>query len=494
MNMLSMDYTLVTIVIVTWNKRAEILTLLNSLLAIRYSCASTVVVDNASTDGSVEAIRSHSLSVTLLENRENLGGTGGFNVGIRHALELSNQEFIWLLDNDAEVTPSTLHELLEAMATDQNIGIAGSCILNPEDPTLIVEAGGFVDSGNATWRPNLRYIKYSEYSGRGLQLDVDYVPACSALVRADVFKKVGILDERFFLHWDDVDFCARVREAGHKVVAVMDSKVYHGVEKGYSSTGIYYDLRNALLYFSKRPGSIKRMVSIFKVVLNASNLMFYFCFLKNKQMNWFVSRSVKDFLQGRFGKAPTSPEISTIQNSELLPPDKLHGCNKVIVFAVGSQADITRAIGKIANLAPHASITLAVSTDRVGAYSHIQSISHFIEFNLAREGLRKGLINAMKILFANYDYGISAGTEFTIPYAFFVRKNFVYEGMDDSLRSTNISIINIWKLPVATILGVLKALCFVFPVLFKASKYRAASNDSFNCKSADIDPGRITSC
>jgi hypothetical protein len=293
-------------------------------------------------------------------------------------------------------------------------------------------------------------------------------------VRADVFKKVGILNERFFLHWDDVDFCARVREAGYKVVAVIDSPVYHGVEKGYSSTGIYYDLRNALLYFSKRPISMGSMLSIFKVLLNVCNSMHFFRLLGNKEISWYIFRSLKDFLQGRFGKAPTLPDVSSIKTSDTYSSDKeLAECKKVIVFAVGSQADITGAIEKIVNLEPHASITLAVSTDRVGAYQHIEGIDHFMHFNLAREQLTKRLTNAMKVLLANYDYGISAGTGFTVPYAFFVRKNFVYDGKDGSIRRTKVSLSELWKLPVAIILGALTALCLIIPALVKAVRYRA---------------------
>ena len=151
----------VTIVIVNWNRKDCVLNLLDSLRSMSTRGNRIVVVDNASTDGSAEAIRNHPLSVTLLENQENLGGTGGFNAGIRYALEYFEQDYLWLLDNDAEVTPDTLAQMVGAMTRNASIGVAGSCILSPEDRAIIVEAGGFVEQRSGTWRPNLRYQPYT---------------------------------------------------------------------------------------------------------------------------------------------------------------------------------------------------------------------------------------------------------------------------------------------------------------------------------------------
>ena len=97
--------TSVTVVIVNWNRHECVLSLMDSLWTVDQSELRVIVVDNASSDGSAAAIRDHALPVILLENSENLGGSGGFNTGIRYALEHFDQQFIWLLDNDAEVTP-----------------------------------------------------------------------------------------------------------------------------------------------------------------------------------------------------------------------------------------------------------------------------------------------------------------------------------------------------------------------------------------------------
>ena len=145
----------VSIVIVTWNKQLDVLNLLNSLHVICCACTNIVVVDNASTDGTAEAIRQHPLPVNLIENSENLGGAGGFNTGIRYALDNLKPDFIWLLDNDAQADPKALRELVSVMTADVTVGIAGSCILNPIQPSQIVEAGAFIDLMSLTWKPHL---------------------------------------------------------------------------------------------------------------------------------------------------------------------------------------------------------------------------------------------------------------------------------------------------------------------------------------------------
>ena len=102
----------VAIVTVNWNKRDYVLNLLNSLKHINYDNYNIIVVDNASTDDSVTAIKEHFPNVNLIVNSENLGGTGGFNTGIKYVLEATDKyKYIWLLDNDAVVEKDTLIEL-----------------------------------------------------------------------------------------------------------------------------------------------------------------------------------------------------------------------------------------------------------------------------------------------------------------------------------------------------------------------------------------------
>jgi GT2 family glycosyltransferase len=448
---------------VNWNRKDYVLSLLDSLRSMPSTGSQIVVVDNASTDGSDEAIRNHPLSVTLLENRENLGGTGGFNTGIRHVLELSDQEFIWLLDNDAEVSPDTLYQMVGAMNRDPSIGVAGSCILSPEDRTVIVEAGGFVERRSSTWMPNLRYQPYTPLQGKGLVEPVDYVPACSALVRVSVVRKIGLMDERFFLHWDDIDFCARVREAGFRVVSVLDSPAYHGAEKGHSSMTLYYDFRNALLYFGKHASGVDLLRTYMNILDSYLSSLVYLRLMGQATLANYLGEAARDFLAGRFGRAGTSPAALREQSASKHPvrDNSLSGCTKVVLFAVGSYEEIVAALAVIRVQSPLASLSVAVAANRAEAY-RLPGVDRLIVYDLLKDGLVARLKTAGAILAERFSYGVTAGNGFTVPYAFLLGRNFTFEP-DGALVFSEVSWRGVWKLPTALLLGKLCAALLLIP-------------------------------
>jgi len=437
-----------------------------------------VVIDNASTDGSAEAIRNHPLSVTLLENRENLGGTGGFNTGIRHALELPDQEFIWLLDNDADVSPDTLDQMVKAMKQDSSIGVAGSCILSPENRMVIVEAGGFVERRNGTWIPNLRYQSYTPLQGRGMVESVDYVPACSALVRVSVLRQIGLLDERFFLHWDDIDFCARVRESGYRVVSVIDSRAYHGAEKGHNSMTLYYDFRNALLYFGKHASGLNLLRTYMNVLGSYLSSLVYLRLIGKITLANYLGDGWRDFFAGRFGRAGTSPEALSEQSSEKhhVRDNSLSSCTKAVLFAVGSYEEIVSAVAAVRAQSPLASLTIAVAADRAEAY-RLPGIDRLIVYDLLKDGLATRLKTAWTVLAGRFCYGVTAGKGFIVPYAFLLGHNFTFEP-DGVLTHSEVSWKRLWVLPMALVLGKLCAALLLIPAWAAARNLNKQGRDS----------------
>lgn len=444
----------VSIVIVTWNKRDDVLNLLDSLQAIIIPGISVLVVDNASSDGSVQAISNHPLSVTILENKLNRGGTGGFNTGIRYALEYQQPEYIWLLDNDAIVRPDTLKKLLEVMQRDEGIGIAGSCILNPEDPTQIVEAGGFVDMQAATWKPNLRYKPYVDYALSD-PMEVDYVPACSAVVSKKLFDAVGILDERFFLHWDDVDFACTAREYGFKVMSVFDSVVLHGAEKGYNRAVLYYDVRNSLLFISKHVSGAGRFMPMLRICLRSALASKLLQLMGDRITAWYLHQASENFSDGRFGAAPQPPSQLVINDGMTLEPQiALLSCRNIIVFAIGSSAEILSTIALIRSAAPTALITLAAPSDRIDSYRSCVEVSRFIRYDLARDGLTGVVSTGLKLLGFRFDCAVSAGAGFLVPFVFVIRRHFVSIEHAARLVESKASLRSIWKLPFLVLRGI----------------------------------------
>jgi len=449
----------VSIVIVTWNKQLDVLNLLNSLHVICCACTNIVVVDNASTDGTAEAIRQHPLPVNLIENSENLGGAGGFNTGIRYALDNLKPDFIWLLDNDAQADPKALRELVSVMTADVTVGIAGSCILNPIQPSQIVEAGAFIDLMSLSWKPHLRYEPYP--SGSQLAaIEVDYVPACSALVRREVFTTIGILDQRYFLHWDDVDFCYRARQAGYRVVSVLKSKVYHGAEKGYSQTGLYFDVRNSLLFARKHLTGLIFGFAIFRVCLRGQSAAALFRLLDESEFAWYLTAAFKDFFHCRFGRAPRLPDAgkSVSGRGGCVLASKLSRCRKILVFVIGSQTEVEAALSAVGQAAPSALIDLAISTERAGAYRSHPLVRKCISFSLAGDSPVRQLMISLNILFAGYDCAVSAGSGFVVPHAFLVRKNYCFDGVTEGLTVSRVSLTKIWFVPFALCCGIKSAL------------------------------------
>lgn len=222
----------IAIIVLTWNGRDLTLDCLRSLEAITTPHVRTILVDNASTDGTVDAVRArYGDRVTIIENQANLGFAAGNNAGIRRALN-DGAEFILLLNNDTVVAPDFTTELLRPMLADLSIGIAAPKIFYAEPRDRIWFAGGEI----SLWRGTARHIGIRE-TDRGqydVERDIDYATGCALLVRREVFEKTGDLDPAYLAYFEDADFCLRARAAGYRIRYVPRSHVWHRIS---ASTG-----------------------------------------------------------------------------------------------------------------------------------------------------------------------------------------------------------------------------------------------------------------
>jgi GT2 family glycosyltransferase len=160
----------------------------------------------------------------ILRQKRNLGFAGGCNVGIRWALDRGFQ-YVWLLNNDTEVPPESLGELVKSMESDSAIGIVGGVMYYWNDPERIQIAGGLIDPANGRGSSlGLNELDTGQFSGI---LDVDYVSGGMLLARSDAIKEVGLLDERFFIYYEDTDWGVRMRKHGRRVVTVASAKAWH---------------------------------------------------------------------------------------------------------------------------------------------------------------------------------------------------------------------------------------------------------------------------
>jgi GT2 family glycosyltransferase len=234
----------VYVILVNWNGREVTLDCLASLRRVTYPALRTVVVDNASTDGSVAEIRARYPEVEVLVMAENLRFAGGNNAGMRHALS-AGAEYILLLNNDTVVDPGCIEPLVAPLKADPLIGMAAPKIYYHAAPDLIWFAGGVVSMWTGTMRhTGIREADHGQYD---TPRDIEYATGCCVMVRSAVLREVGMLDESFFIYGEDADWSMRVREAGYRIVYEPASKVWHRVSVSSGGHLSAFKLRNKFL-------------------------------------------------------------------------------------------------------------------------------------------------------------------------------------------------------------------------------------------------------
>lgn len=292
----------VGVVIVNWNRKADTLRCIGSVLASDYDGFQLVMVDNASTDGSTGVIRERYPSLAVVENSENLGFTGGYNAGIKHLLG-RGVDYVLLLNNDAVLEPSALQALATAAALHPEAGFLGGKILAMENPDVILSAGGILDEH---W--NLMHRGMGELDDERLPStsDLDFLSGSALLVSRELIETVGLLDEDFFAYYEDVEWCYRGKQSGFGVAFVREARVWHPDTRRRSGDPLvtYYLARNHLLFLSKHgmgSSAVARPLTSYLWRVAAWTV----------QPKWWHRRpqrdalvhAIVDFLQGRFGRA-----------------------------------------------------------------------------------------------------------------------------------------------------------------------------------------------
>ena len=244
----------VWIVVLNWNGLTDTLACLASLRRLHYAEHRVVVVDNGSTDGSTDAIRRDSANdaIEIIEAKSNLGYAGGNNLGIRHALD-RGADFILVLNNDTTVDPMLLDELVGAAGQHPEAGCFGPWIFYMLDPErLWFTRSDWSSELSAFTAPGKGYLA-SELPRE--TTTTDYVCGAALFFRAGVARQIGSLDERFFLVYEDSDWCCRARRAGFACVSVPSARVWHKVGTSFGTEAsplrTHFSTRNKLLWAEK---------------------------------------------------------------------------------------------------------------------------------------------------------------------------------------------------------------------------------------------------
>ena len=306
----------VDVLLLNWQGWRDTIECLESVFRQRYDNYRVIVCDNDSPDDSVDRIRAwaageeratapegHPLAglsqppvakpvalreydrgeaerggdgtdapLTIIRTGGNYGFAGGNNVGLRYILARGDTDFVWLLNNDTVVAPDALQRMVARAQADPGVAVTGSKLLYYDEPARVQAVGG----GRLTaWQGLATHVgadapddeRWSE------PLELDVVLGASFLVRRRVIEEVGLLDEDYFMYAEEMDWCARMRRQGWKLMYAPGSVVWHKVGRSAGQQSPFQDYHSALgtlLFVRKnfpRLGAVAAAYGLYRMLL-----------------------------------------------------------------------------------------------------------------------------------------------------------------------------------------------------------------------------------
>lgn len=290
----------ISAIILNYNGLDDTLECLESLRRLRKDRhqLEIVIVDNHSSDGSQEAF-AQLKDINLIVNQQNLGYTGGNNVGIKYALNKKSQAVL-ILNNDTIVDPFLIVHLAQASKSAQIISpkiyfapgfeFHKDRYQKKDQGKIIWYAGGKIDWENIIGiHRGVDKVDRGQYNKKHT---IDFATGACIFVKREVFEKIGLFNEKYFLYLEDMDFSVRAIRAGFKIIFEPQSIIWHknAASAGGSGSAVqdYFITRNRLL-FALKYASLKTKLAVFKEVMRKLN-------------NPFKRQALFDFLTGNFGK------------------------------------------------------------------------------------------------------------------------------------------------------------------------------------------------
>ncbi len=282
----------VAVILVNYNGEKYCSKCIDSIMKQTYANIEIFLVDNASVDASVSMIKKEFSSVRVITLKENMGFTGGNNIGIKKAIE-DQADYLLLLNTDTELMDENLVSRMVEEA-DKNTAVIPA-IYSDRQKKVIWYTGGKMDRENALFWNTGHYdnITHTQY--------VSYMVGCCMFIHKDIFAKIGMFDEAFFMYCEDGELSVRMYKSGVKMKYLPDVWVWHKVQfrksNGYQ---IYYFNRNYYYLLSKYKGYFgvtvrQKIVNDIKIMMNN---MFSAYFYRNK----YIMIAIVDYLLKRMGK------------------------------------------------------------------------------------------------------------------------------------------------------------------------------------------------
>jgi len=219
----------VIVVILNWNNLADTLECAESVLRSEYPRLAVWVVDNGSDEDPSDRLGEYCPTARVIRLANNLGYSGGNNVGLKRAMDHEAQ-YVLLLNNDATVAPDTITRLVAAMEADSRIGMATPRVFLYDRPAEVYWDGGMID-----WTTGLTAHSSKDLPRSGGILSSEWLDGCCLFVRLAALHDVGLLDERYFLYYEDAEWTVRASRRGWMNAVVLDASARHKVSRSTGS-------------------------------------------------------------------------------------------------------------------------------------------------------------------------------------------------------------------------------------------------------------------
>jgi GT2 family glycosyltransferase len=296
------------VVLVNYNGLNDTRKCLGSLLKAELRGALVIVVDNGSNPDCSEIISSEFPWARVVRSALNTGWSGGNNIGIKEAKQFG-ADYVFLLNNDTIVAPDILIRTSEAFKANPGFSIIGPIIRYMDEPETVM-TDGVVFNCSKTPGDFFTRQEVKIFAGPSTALtQVDIVNGCAICIDMDVIKKIGLIDDRFFLIHEESDFCLRAIESGFRCGILSQGLVWHKGSSSFKRTGSwlqrYYSTRNLMLLLLMRRNSTQNSRGIFGTWLNYFKHVWYMYNAEVEENNLEAAEAVvaglSDAILGRYG-------------------------------------------------------------------------------------------------------------------------------------------------------------------------------------------------
>lgn len=321
------------VIICNYNGGTDTVKCIEAVQASRYAAYDIYVIDNASTDGSAELVRERfGEAVTVVSNKENRGGSGGFGRGMRLAVE-KGYPYIMLLDNDAYVDADTLGGLHGYLQENPAVGIAGAKIMMSDDPERIMDYAKNIDFESFT--DGSKWCEQMDSEAASLPRECDYVAATASMIRREVLLECGGMDEDFFIYYDDIELAYRIKQYGYKVVSLGSVRAWHKSSMRQKATNTfvkYYLTRNRYRFFAAyMPETYTERFA--ETILRRAFTFMYGSFYKGRKDIFDTEKYIlEDFIREKRGKAGERRVNELQKDGYHKIEEEMRGCRRILIY------------------------------------------------------------------------------------------------------------------------------------------------------------------